>query len=270
MELDKILEILKVEKLDEDSQTEVKTYLENLVEVKALELTEKKLDEHKEELEELKEKQKEELVSQYETLFEDYKEDIIGKFSNFVDSILDEEMQIPDNLVEYARKGELYHDLIEQFKARLAIDEGVLEQEVKDILSEAKDEIENLQQETNKLIAENLKFEADAKEMASYIYKVEKCADLSEDKKKVMLGLLDGLNEKNDIDKKFSSLLPLVLEKNEKEEKTDEKEDTELLGESKGKVDGNEEEKDLLDEEKDETKNVLMDRFVQILRENKI
>lgn len=269
MDFGKIMEILKVDKLDENSQTEIKTYLENLVEVKAVELTEEKLEEHKTELEALKENQKEELVSKYETLFEEYKEDIISKFSNFVDTILDEEMSIPDTIVEYARKGELYADLIDQFKVKLSIDEGVLEGEVKEILSEAKEEIISLQEQLNKVIAENLTYQKDSSELASNLYKHTLCADLSEDKRKVMMSLLENINEKNDIDQKFNKLLPLVIENKTNINESEEKE--EIILEEKGKVDAPivKEENDSIESEVP-AQNDIMSRFVQILRENKV
>ena len=75
--------------------------------------------------------EKERLVTEYETKFEDYKKDITSKFSNFVDSVLDQELTIPEKVMEYARKGELYTDLVEQFKIRIGIDEGVLDEEAK-------------------------------------------------------------------------------------------------------------------------------------------
>jgi hypothetical protein len=264
MDLSKVMGILKVDALDEAAQTEIKSYLENLIEVKAVELTEQKLEEHKTELEALKESQKEELVSKYETLFEEYKEDVISKFSNFVDSILDEEMSIPDTIVEYARKGELYNDLIDQFKIRLSIDEGVLDDEVNSILSEAKEEIVSLQDQLNKTISENLTFQKDATKLASSLYKHELCADLSEDKRKVMMSLLENINEKNEIDTKFHRLLPLVIEEKQEETHT-------ILDEGKGHVEGKEDviEEDVIEENKNVQYNV-MDRFVQILRENKV
>jgi hypothetical protein len=55
-------------------------------------------------------------------------------------------MTIPDKVLEYARKGELYSDLIEQFKVRLGVDEGLLDEEVKALLKEAKTEIQILDQ----------------------------------------------------------------------------------------------------------------------------
>lgn len=269
MDLSKVMSILKVDALDEASQTEIKSYLENLIEVKAVELTEGKLEEHKEELEALKESQKEELVSKYETLFEEYKEDVISKFSNFVDSILDEEMSIPDTIVEYARKGELYSDLIDQFKVRLSIDEGILDDEVKDILGEAKEEIVSLQEQLNKTIAENLTYQKDATELASSLYKHELCADLSEDKRKVMMSLLENINEKSDIDAKFNKLLPLVIEEKQETPK-------EVLEEGKGRSEVLTEETDTSMEKNDNieenvvVENNIMSRFVQILRENKV
>jgi hypothetical protein len=67
------------------------------------------------------------------------------------------EMTIPDKVLEYARKGELYADLIEQFKVRLGVDEGLLDEEVKSLLKEAKTEIQNLEVNLMKPLQKNLK-----------------------------------------------------------------------------------------------------------------
>ncbi|NIQ07682.1 MAG: hypothetical protein GWO20_18795, partial [Candidatus Korarchaeota archaeon] len=109
--------------------------LTTIIDTKANEIAESKV-------EEALVSEKEKLVEEFEEKFEDYKEDVTSKFSNFVDGILEEEMVIPEKIVRYARLGELYEDLIDQFKVRLAIDEGLLDAEVKGMLGEAKEEIQ--------------------------------------------------------------------------------------------------------------------------------
>ena len=52
------------------------------------------------------------------------KDDIVEKFNDFVDNVLEQELKIPDKFFEFAKKGELYDDLIHQFKIRNAVDEG--------------------------------------------------------------------------------------------------------------------------------------------------
>ena len=123
--MDKILELLGANKLNEDTQNDLKEKLQTIVEVEAKKLSDTKIDETKKTL-----------VEEYEDKFNEYKEDITLKFSNFVDNVLEQELVIPDKIMEYAKKGELYHDLIEQFKVRLSVDEGLLDEEIKGLLKE--------------------------------------------------------------------------------------------------------------------------------------
>ena len=94
--------------------------------------------------------------------------------------VLDEELKIPEKVLHYAKIGEEYQPLIEQFKVKMAIDEGVLTDEVKSILKEAKEEIQSLKSELNKATAEKMELTEDAKEMAVHIYLRKKCDGLVE------------------------------------------------------------------------------------------
>jgi hypothetical protein len=211
--MDKILEMLGIDKLDESKQTEVKNKLDEIVQVKV----DEKAKEKEKEL-------KDQLTEQYEEKFEEYKTDITEKFSNFVDEILDEEMNIPDKVKEYARKGELYEDVIEQFKTRLAIDEGHINDEVKELLKECKTEINTLKENVNSLTSENMELKQDAKEFAANLYLREKCDGLTEKQKDRVLSLLEGVTSKEEIDKKFD----VIVESTE----DDTTEDTDNLNEN--------------------------------------
>ena len=197
--IEKILEMLGVDKIDESKQTEIKDILATIIETKAQEVADGKVQESLE-VEKVK------LVEEFETKFEVYKEDVTSKFSSFVDSILEEEMVIPEKIIKFARLGELYEDLIEQFKVRLAIDEGLLENEVKEMLKEAKDEINELRGQFNEVTGKSLELEKDAKEMASHIYLRQKCDGLTESQKKSVMGILEGA-DKEQVDKKFDIVL---------------------------------------------------------------
>ena len=226
--MDKILELLGAEKLNESSQSEIKEQLQTIIEVKAKELSKANLTE-----------EKETLVKEYEEKFEEYKGDITGKFSNFVDSVLDEEMTLPEKVVEYARKGELYTDLIEQFKTRLAIDEGLLDEEVKGLLREAKDEIVKLREELDDKIAENLELKKDAQELAAALYLRKKCDGLTEAQKSKVIEVLEGISDREEIDKKFDIILKTLKvteqeEEEEEEEEEDESSDKDKTDEGKG------------------------------------
>ena len=269
--MDKLLEMLGVEKLDENAQGKIKEHLDTLVEVKAKDLSKSKLDE-----------EKENLVRTYEEKFEDYKEDITSKFSNFVDSILDEEMTIPEKVIEFAKKGELYHDLIEQFKVRLSVDEGLLDEEVKGLLKEAKDEIISLRSELDEKISKELELERDTQKLASTLYLRTKTDGLTESQKTHVFEILEGETDKEVIDRKF----PIIVEniktvseedgkKDDDEEDDDEKKKKEKKDDDdkgKGKTEVDDEEDD--DKKKNESSGSPFDEwkkgYLKILKENKI
>lgn len=209
--MDKILELLGLEKLDESAQTEIKEKLSDIIDVKARELSEAKLQE-----------EKDRLVEEYEEKFNEYKDDITSKFSNFVDSVLEEEMVIPDKVIEYARKGELYSDLIEQFKSRLAIDEGILDEEVKSLLKEAREEIISLRETLDEKTANELELQKDAQDMAAALYLRKKCDGLTESQKVRILEILEGITDKEEIDRKFKVVLGTVTEEEMKDEEEEE------------------------------------------------
>ena len=234
--MDKLLELLGATKLNEDDQGQVKERLETLIEVKGQELSQSKLQEAKEQL-----------VESYETKFEEYKEDITSKFSNFVDSVLEEEMTIPDKVLEFAKKGELYHDLIEQFKIRLSVDEGLLDEEVKNLLKEAKGEILKLRGDLDENIAKNLEVVSDAQELASELYLRRKCDGLTESQKKRVLEMLSGIKDRAEIDRKFE----IVLEAYDDKEMEDEEEEEEK-DKKKGKKEDKQEEEEEEDKEEDD------------------
>jgi hypothetical protein len=198
--MDKIFEILGVERLDESKQAELKETLKTVIDVKATELAESKVESL---LGEAKTKLKEE----YEVKFDEYKDGLTSKFSNFVDSVLDEEMVIPENVIKFARQGELYHELIEQFKTRLAIDEGMISAEVREMLKEAKTEIEGLRTKLDESKGVNLNLEKDASEMAAQLYIREKCDGLTESQKKHVISLLGDEIVKESIDKKYDIIV---------------------------------------------------------------
>ena len=247
--MDKIYEILGLTNLDESVQTEVKQKLSDIIDIKAKEVSESLLKE-----------KKEELITEYEEKFEEYKSEITSKFSNFVDSILDEELSIPENILEYAHKGELYSDLIEQFKVRLAIDEGILDDEVKGLLREAKEEIISLKEEINNKTAIELEQQNDLQEMSAALYIRKKCDGLTESQKTKIMSILEGITEKSEIDRKYNVILESINEKEEMEE------EEETLGEGHENV----ETKEVLNENYNGAFDNYIDNYVSVLKENKI
>lgn len=259
MPIAKILEMLSVDKLDESKQTEIQDALTTIIDTKAVELSESKLEEALVE-------EKEKLVEEYEQKFETYKDDVTSKFSNFVDSVLDEEMVIPEKIVRYARLGELYEDLIDQFKVRLAIDEGLLNGEVKSMLKEAKDEITSLRDEVNSLTGTKLQLEQDAKKMATHIHLRKKCDGLTESQKASVMSIFEG-STVEEIDKKFELVSESIVTK---EEGTKVDEGTEgSEGADDTKVDEGKGTSQAEPTKEVVTEGSLMDQWKKILSENK-
>lgn len=199
MDLTKIAEKLGIDKLDESKQEEVKGKLEEIVNLKV----DEKVKEKTENL-------KEELTEQYEEKFDEYKNDITEKFSDFVDEIINEEMEIPEKVKEYARKGELYEDVIDALKTRIAVDEGHIDSEMKDLLGECKTEITNLKSKNDKLTSENLEVKSDAKHLSAYAYIQEKCEGLPFKKKEKVMSLLEGETDKSKIDSRFDIITETI------------------------------------------------------------
>jgi hypothetical protein len=216
--MNKIFEMLGIEKLDEAKQDKLKETLQTVIDTKAVEIAEGKV-------ESILSGKKEELVEEYEDKFNSYKEEITEKFSNFVDDIVEKEMVIPENVIKYAHLGELYEGLIEQFKVRLAIDEGMIDGETKSMLKEAKDEIEALRSKLDEAKGKELNLESDTSKMAAHIYLRQKCDGLVEAQKKYVLDILGDETIKESIDKKFDTVIESmklklsVKEADDKEEK---------------------------------------------------
>lgn len=256
MDLKKILEMLGVDKLEEGKQDEVKKGLETVIEARASEMAQDKLEETKEQL-----------IEEMEGKFEDYKKDITSKFSNFVDSILEEELVIPDKVMEFAREGELYSDLIEQFKLRLSIDEGLLDDEIKDLLREAKEEILRSREEVDSLISDKLGLEMKTQELEAQLYLRKKSDGLTEAQKIKIFELMSDVTDPDEIDTKFD----LILESIKLTEQDDEESDEEKKKKKKKKKNGEEEEEEEDEEyeEMEEGHTEVKDGGQELLTEEK-
>jgi len=268
--MEKLLEMLGVQKLDEKEQQAIKEKLETLIELKAKEALDEKLQ-----------SEKDKLIEQYEEKFDTYKEDITSKFSNFVDEILEQELTIPDKVLEYARKGELYADLIEQFKVRLGVDEGLLDEEVKALLKEAKAEIQRLRKELDESISGKLDVTQDAQDLAAELYVRRKSDGLTEGQKTHVFQMLEGVTDRSEIDRKFDMIVEAYKSDDDddddndddddddkkKKKKKDKKDESDEKG--KGKV-INEDEN--LDEDDDDSNpfNTHLKTYVSVLKENKL
>jgi len=271
--MNKLLEMLGVHKLDEKEQDAIKEKLETLIELKSKEI-----------VDEMLKAEKEKLIEQYEEKFEAYKEDITSKFSNFVDEILDEQMTIPEKVLEYARKGELYSDLIEQFKVRLGVDEGLLDEEVKALLKEAKQEIQNLRNKLDENIAEKLEVKGDAQDLAAELYVRRKCDGLTVEQSNHVMAMLEGIKDRNEIDRKFTVIVEAYkaddddddddddkkkMKKKDKKKDDDDDDDDDMDEGKKGKGKVINEDIDL-DEDDDSPFKAHLNRYLNVLKENKL
>jgi hypothetical protein len=271
MDLKKILEMLGVDKLEEGKQDEVKQGLETVIEARAADIAQEKLEESKEQL-----------IEEMEEKFEDYKKDITSKFSNFVDSILEEELVIPDKVMEFARKGELYSDLIEQFKLRLSIDEGMLDEEIKDLLREAKEEILKGREDIDSLTSDKLGLEMKNQELEAQLYLRKKSEGLTESQRMKIHELMGDVTDTDEIDTKFDLILESIRLNDQEEEKEEEEEDDDEKKKKKKKKKnnddeyeemeeghsevGSEEDQKLLTEQEEEEEDSPFKEYLEVLR----
>jgi hypothetical protein len=86
-------------------------------------------------------------------------------------------------------------------------DEGLLDDEVKDLLREAKKEILGLREELDELIDEKLETELKAQQLDAEMHLRQKADGLTEAKKLKVFELLEGTTDKEEIDKKFDLIV---------------------------------------------------------------
>lgn len=213
--MEKIYELLGMDKLNEDSQKELKKNLDMIIETKVSEQVTERLDEEKEKLNEF-----------YEEKFDEYKDEITEKFSDFVDDVIEEEIKLPDYVKEFARKGELYEDVIETLKSKIAIDEATVNDETIEILQEAKSDIEDLREKVDSLMESNMEYKKDAKDMALALYIMESLEGLTSRERKKVLSVIENMDirDKNDADEKIEFVIETILENKDYDEDEDEDE----------------------------------------------
>ena len=119
---------------------------------------------------------------------------------------------IPNEIKEKARLSLLYGDIIEQLKRIIAVDEGYINDEIQQIMLEAKREIDSLKAQYNELAEKYNELAKDAKSMAASLYIDNICDDLPETQRKAVISLLDGYEGKQTIDDKFELAVSLFNE----------------------------------------------------------
>lgn len=269
MGLKEILDKLGVQNLDESVQAEVKETLSEMIELKAKEKA-------SEMVEEALIEEKQSLVNEMEARYEEFTNDMLGKWSDFLDSTIDEEVQLPESIVEYARIGETYKPIIDMIRARLGVEAGSIDEEAKAIMGEAKEEIISLRDKLNSALVENADMKTDAKAMATQLYIRKKCDGLTEAQKSRVLTLIGDLTDRSQIDEKFEFIKDNFLNEDdeefeygedEKKEKKDKKkkkkghkepDEDDKGGPSDDDEDDKEECKD-----KDKKKNKMMEQYYQ-------
>lgn len=210
-ELKKLIAKLQNKELSEESKNEIQSALETIIETKSNEkadtlVQEKLVDE------------RQNLVENYEEKFDLYKEDMTKKFSNFVDEVIEEEVVIPGNIREFARKGEIYSDLIEEFKKRIVVDEGVMNAEANELLRESANEIKKLREQLDEKTDQVLTLQEDIQEISAHAYILEKCEGLTASQSKTVKTMLEGISDKDTIDEKFTSIVEHLDIKTSEEE----------------------------------------------------
>ena len=154
---------------------------------------------------------KEILIEDYYQKSEDHKEKITNMFSNFVDSVFEKELIIPQKVLEYAKKGEMYDEAIQKLKIIIGVDEGILDEEMKALLLEAKDEIVKVRTENDKLTGENLEVQQDAQELAAqvYLHQISDKAGLTKKQKTSVFDIIGDATDRAEIDRKFKVISEL-------------------------------------------------------------
>lgn len=198
----------KTGQFDEATLKEIQDYISEALELKVAEKTDEIV---KEKLEE----EKERLLSIYEEKYEEYKQDITSKFSDFIDSILEEEFVIPEEIKEYARVGKLYEPIMEQFKKTFTIDNAIIEGEVKDTLKEALEEIESLENKVNESEAKYLELKESSREVALELHKRLTVEGLTESQQRKALAMLAEAKTKEEVDSKFEVIQEAIFGKEE-------------------------------------------------------
>jgi len=205
-DLKELFESLEIEK--EALDTIVKK-AETIVEAKVKDQAEKAKEEIQEQLNQENESWREEQLKLYEEKFEEYEKQMTEKFSEFVDHVIKEEIKIPDRVMEYARKGQIYEPIIEEFKTKIAIDQGLIEDEVKSLLSEAKEKILELQEKYDQVFGENLNLSEKSQKFEVKAHLLEKCEELTLEQRQFVVRVLGDADSVEEVDEKFDAVLEM-------------------------------------------------------------
>lgn len=203
-ELRKLFESLQ---LDEKVLNEVISNAQSVLEIQFKDQIEKEKVTIQEKMDEENETWRNEQIDLLEEKFEEYKEMIISKFSEFTDQVIQEEINIPERVLEYARKGQIYEPIIEEFKTKVAIDQGLIDEETKGIMKEARDKIIELTEKHDTLYSSNLDLIEENRKLDVKSHLLEKCSELTLEQKQFMIRVLGDASSVEEIDEKWDIVI---------------------------------------------------------------
>ena len=144
---------------------------------------------------------------------EHFKDKLSDTTAKIINEILEKDLTIPEKVMEYASKGKLYEDIIQQFKIRMAIEEDLVNDEARELLREAKETIINLRSNIAKAKASTNCVREDLEIMSKQLYihkKLDKVrTDIAKQRVKRLLlesETIDSMTE-YEIDRKIAEII---------------------------------------------------------------
>lgn len=140
-------------------------------------------------------------VKQLEEQFEEAQDILEDKTYRFVEDFLNDGIDLPREMRKYIAIGQRYSNFIDMFKSRVRFDEGLLNQETKDLLMMARAEIKKMRGIISGTKADTLQIKKDMQNMERAIYTHEQIQLLKTDsQKKKARTLCEGITSKYKID----------------------------------------------------------------------
>ncbi len=218
--MDKLQELLKAMEITEDSIKEIVKLVQETVDLKLLEG---------------KELQEAELKEQFEADYAAFSDELVEKLSMFLDETLKENLEIPAEVVEWAKKGKEYSQILEALKVKIQLDEGALNEEATKKLDEANAAAGEMKDKLDAALAENLKLADKIQKFETVQHIDNKCAEaaLSVDETANVKKLMNGFSIE-EVDEKFETVVKFV--KGKASDDTSEDDTTDENVDGKGSV----------------------------------
>ncbi len=140
-------------------------------------------------------------VEQLEEQFETANDIIQDKCEKLISEFFSETLDLPKKIKKYAQIGMRYSGFINRLKTRVAIDEMVVDEEIKELFQMAKAEIQSLRREKSAILRDTAQTRKDIKNFKIQLYANEQIDLLkTENQKRKAKQLVEGANSKNKID----------------------------------------------------------------------